>query len=61
MNLPTQAEPIQRTMPTEKHADVDGIEPQLQCFCMQGVTNENHKTWHCLIGRNIWDTLEECP
>ncbi len=56
MYLPTQAEPIERTIATEKQADTDGIEPQFDCYCMGGPPT----TWHCDIGRSLWDTQVQC-
>ena len=53
MYLPKQAEPVERSVATEKRGDADGVEPQIDCYCING-------TWHCLIGRSIWDTQQPC-
>lgn len=56
MYLPTQAEPVERTTGNEKQGDTDGVEPQFDCYCMGGPP----ATWHCDIGKSLWDTGVEC-
>jgi len=59
MHLPKQAEPVERTVATEERANPTGLEPQVECFCVQGKYVE-YETWHCRIGKVIWDTLYPC-
>lgn len=55
MYLPPQAEPVERTIGTEKQGDTDGIEPQFDCYCMGPIPS-----WHCDIGKSLWDTQVPC-
>jgi len=56
MYLPAQTEPIERKLGNEKQADSGGVEPQQDCYCLG-----NPPTWHCWIGKDLYDTGIECP
>ncbi len=55
MNLPTQAEPIERAVTNEKPVEVEGIEPQMDCYCLG-----DPSYWYCLIGRSLWNSGQTC-
>ena len=53
MYLPKQAEPIHRSVDIAENPGVNGVEPRMDCYCING-------TWHCDIGKDLWDTGIEC-
>jgi hypothetical protein len=60
MYLPKQAEPVQRTVGAERQDESTGVEPQMDCWCAMSETL-GVPTWHCDLGKPIWDTLIPCP
>jgi hypothetical protein len=62
MLVPKQAEPVRVAdgrvgIPSQDRAVV----PQVYCVCklQSGVPNPK-MTWHCVIGRDLWDTGQVC-
>jgi hypothetical protein len=60
MLVPKQAQPVRVSdgrvgIPSQDRAVV----PQVYCVCkLQSGTTK--KTWHCVIGRDLWDTGQVC-
>jgi hypothetical protein len=59
MFVPVQAKPIQRADRSQVMQEAKDVMPQITCTCKMSKT-AGVNTWHCLMGRDIWDTLQAC-
>ena len=61
MLLPNQAQPV-RVSHSESAiwADTKSTVPQVSCYCKPTSTGATTGLWHCIIGRDLWNTQQPC-
>jgi len=58
LNLPQQARPVARTIPTGYQPDA-AVNPQ-GCFCIDPDPPGLGHKWWCEVGRELWNTEVDC-